>query len=319
MTIPTLTPGVRLTFGPFRLDADSGDLYGPSGRVPLTPKALAVLQYLARRPGKLVSKSELIDAHWPDVFVADSVIKLCIREIRRAVEDNVRAPRVIETVHRRGYRFIPPVSAMATTACQAARESMDGLTPLDSTRRLATVMCTVWSGAANELAMARLRSLVATEAGRYGGRSVAPVGNCIYAVFDGPANAVQCASSISSTGRTFNMPVKIGLHAGECDLRTCGAHDLVGEISPRLAMLAQAGEVLVSRTVMDLVAGSGLRFRDRGAYQLTDGSSKWHVFSVEPGSPFISSSANGEDSTTVSLAAERWRREPRIPHKVLTA
>ena len=307
MTIPTLTPSVPLVFDRFRLDADSGDLYGPSGRVPLTPNALAVLQYLARRPGSLVSKSELIDAHWPDVFVADRVIRLCIREIRRALGHGAKVPRVIETVDRRGYRFIPRVSAMP------AKEPLDVPTPLGSTRRLATVMCTVWSGAANELAMARLRSLVATEAARYGGRPVAPVGNCIYAVFDGPARAVRCASSISSTGRTFNMPVKIGLHTGECDFRTCGAHDLVGEISPRVAMLAQVGEVLVSRTVMDLVAGSGLRFRDRGAYQLAAGLGKWPVFAVEPEAPPMSSLENNDASATVplntprSVSECRWR------------
>ena len=347
MTIPTLTPVAPLTFDRFRLDADGGDLYGPSGRVPLSPKALAVLHYLARRPGRLVSKSELIDAHWPDVFVADSVIRLCLREIRRAVEDDAKVPRFIETVHRRGYRFIArvsvmparpfagPVAASAPDAHPRARDARSGHVnpaghapgsqridvpaPLDSTRRLATVMCTIWSGAANEPAMARLRSLVATEAARYGGRSVAPVGNCIYAVFDGPAHAVRCASSISSTGRTFNMPVKIGLHTGECDLLTCGAHDLVGEISPRVATLAQAGEVLVSRTVLDLVAGAGLRFRDRGAYQLAAGLGKWPVFALEPDSPSMPSGGNSDDSTMAPLSQDRLRRVPRIAHQVLTA
>ena len=153
--------------------------------------------------------------------------------------------------------------------------------PLDSDRRLATVVCTAWSGPANELAMSRLQTLVTTEAARYGGGSVSRHGNRVSAVFDGPARAIRCGCAISAVGRTSNMPLQIGLHTGECDLRSDAAHQLVGEVGSRVAALAQSGEVLVARTVVDLVAGSGLRFRDRGAHRLAEGFGKWHVFAVE--------------------------------------
>jgi len=76
----------------------------------LTPKAFSVLQCLAQRPGRLVTKDELFDKVWAGVFVGDAALKVCIREIRRTLADDAKAPQFIETVHRRGYRFIAPVT-----------------------------------------------------------------------------------------------------------------------------------------------------------------------------------------------------------------
>src|SRR5580765_5708240 len=110
-----------LTFDRFRLDPSSGQLHGESGPISLTPKALSLLEYLASRPGRLIKKTELLDALWPDTFVADGALKVCIREIRRALGDDAQAPRFIETAHRRGYRFIAGVTQSAPAA--AARPS----------------------------------------------------------------------------------------------------------------------------------------------------------------------------------------------------
>ena len=79
-----------------------GDLVDAEGAVRI--------EYLAARPGRLILKSELLDALWPDVFVADGALKACILEIRRALGDDAHTPRFIETAHRRGYRFIGDVS-----------------------------------------------------------------------------------------------------------------------------------------------------------------------------------------------------------------
>ena len=98
-----------VTFAEFTLDGASGHLYRGDVVVPLTPKAFAVLQYLVSHAGRLVGKQELLDAVWPGVFVGDAVLKVAIREIRRALGDNSQAPRFIETAHRRGYRFMEPV------------------------------------------------------------------------------------------------------------------------------------------------------------------------------------------------------------------
>lgn len=75
-------------------------------RIQLTPKAFAVLDYLRQRPERLVTKDELLAAIWPKVYVVDGVLKVAVREIRKILQDDPQTPRFIETVHRRGYRFI---------------------------------------------------------------------------------------------------------------------------------------------------------------------------------------------------------------------
>ncbi|HEY7288736.1 MAG TPA: alpha/beta fold hydrolase [Vicinamibacterales bacterium] len=110
-------------FDRYRLDPIRGQLYGDTGPIALTPKALALLEYLAARPGHLIKKDELLEAIWPGVFVADGALKVCIREIRRALGDDAHAPRYIETAHRRGYRFIADVQRSASSASPASSTS----------------------------------------------------------------------------------------------------------------------------------------------------------------------------------------------------
>jgi pimeloyl-ACP methyl ester carboxylesterase/DNA-binding winged helix-turn-helix (wHTH) protein len=106
-----LPPDSVLSFGAYRLDPVSGHLYRGDAVVPLTPKAFAVLHCLASQAGRLVPKQEVLDAVWPGVFVGDAVLKVTIREIRKALTDDSNAPTYIETAHRRGYRFIASVQA----------------------------------------------------------------------------------------------------------------------------------------------------------------------------------------------------------------
>jgi pimeloyl-ACP methyl ester carboxylesterase/DNA-binding winged helix-turn-helix (wHTH) protein len=100
-----------LTFAEFRLDPERGQLLRGATPVALTPKAFALLEYLATRAGRLVSKQELLDAIWPNVFVGEAVLKGTIRDVRRALGDDSHAPQFIQTAHRRGYRFVAPVVA----------------------------------------------------------------------------------------------------------------------------------------------------------------------------------------------------------------
>ena len=98
-----------LVFGPFRVDTDNECLWRGKQRITLAPKAFAVLRYLLEHSGQMVRKEEFFEAIWPKTVVSDIALAVCIREIRQAVGDNSRAPRFIETVHRRGYRFIGKV------------------------------------------------------------------------------------------------------------------------------------------------------------------------------------------------------------------
>jgi DNA-binding winged helix-turn-helix (wHTH) protein/predicted ATPase len=109
-----------ITFGPFRLEPRAGLMRG-AREVRLTPKALALLCFLAERPGQLITKDELFGAVWPETAVGDAALVTCIQELRRALRDNARRPRYIETRHRRGYRLIVPVTPIVERADAARR------------------------------------------------------------------------------------------------------------------------------------------------------------------------------------------------------
>jgi DNA-binding winged helix-turn-helix (wHTH) protein/tetratricopeptide (TPR) repeat protein len=100
----------EISFGPFRLDAGNARLMCDGRPVAITPKAFDVLHHLASRPQRLVTKDELLTAVWPDVIVSDASVKVCVREIRKALDDDPKTPSYIETVHRRGYRFVANVN-----------------------------------------------------------------------------------------------------------------------------------------------------------------------------------------------------------------
>ncbi len=99
----------HVLFGPFRLDLRNEILWKGEGVILLQPKPFSVLKLLADRAGQLVTKEELLEAVWPSAHVSDSVLKVVVSDLRRALGDSPRAPRFIETAHRRGYRFIAEV------------------------------------------------------------------------------------------------------------------------------------------------------------------------------------------------------------------
>lgn len=113
---------------------------------------------------------------------------------------------------------------------------------------------------------------------QYHGREINTSGDGFFAAFDGPARAIRCAGVIRNTVRSLNLDVRCGLHTGECERV---GNDLAGiavHIGARVADLADPGEVLVSQTVRDLVAGSGLAFEDRGTHTLKGVPNNWHLF-----------------------------------------
>jgi TolB-like protein len=100
-----------VSFGQYRFDSRGGLLTSGAKEVRLTPKALALLSFLAERPGEIITKGELFAAIWPKTQVSDAALVTCIQELRKALRDNARRPRYIETLHRRGYRFIGKIAA----------------------------------------------------------------------------------------------------------------------------------------------------------------------------------------------------------------
>jgi predicted ATPase len=100
-------------FNSFRLDTVNACLWRGRQMISLTPKAFAVLRYLVEHAGQLVTKDALLAAIWPEVYVSEGVLTGCIRELRKALGDHPQAPRSIQTVHRRGYRFIAKLQSSA--------------------------------------------------------------------------------------------------------------------------------------------------------------------------------------------------------------
>ncbi len=100
----------RIAFDRFSLDLVNECLWRGSEEIKIRPKAFAVLNYLLNRSGQLVTKEELLNAVWPETFVGDAVLKVTVRQLREALEDDPKSPRFIETSHRRGYRFIGEIA-----------------------------------------------------------------------------------------------------------------------------------------------------------------------------------------------------------------
>src|SRR4051794_6552589 len=95
-----------VSFGPYRLDVENIQLWRGVQEVKLTGKAFVVLRYLVEHPGQLATKDDLFAAAWPETVVSEATLVSGIQELRHALRDDAKNPRYIETVHRRGYRFI---------------------------------------------------------------------------------------------------------------------------------------------------------------------------------------------------------------------
>ncbi|MGX2040446.1 ATP-binding protein [Methylocaldum sp. MU1018] len=139
--------GDQLLFGPFRLDAGNAVLWREAEAVSLPPKAFALLRYLLMNSGRLLTKDALLDAVWHRRHVSESVLKGCINELRKALADDPKSPRYIETVAKRGYRFIAEVKP-ADDGCARAPE----LLPLPARRADPGSAPMHWVGRRSELA-----------------------------------------------------------------------------------------------------------------------------------------------------------------------
>jgi class 3 adenylate cyclase len=123
--------------------------------------------------------------------------------------------------------------------------------------------------------------VVRRELGRFRGREIDTAGDGFLATFDGPARGVRCARAVSEAVRPLGIEVRAGLHTGEIEIRGDRVSGLAVHIGARVATAAGPGEVLVSSTVKDLVAGSGLHFQDRGLQTLKGVPGEWHLYAVE--------------------------------------
>jgi class 3 adenylate cyclase len=146
-----------------------------------------------------------------------------------------------------------------------------------STERAATLGDARW----REL-LERYHALARREVSRFRGKEMDTAGDGFFATFDGPARAVRCACAIREAVTSLGIEIRSGLHTGECEISGPKLTGIAVHIGARLASKAGAGEILASSTVRDLVAGSGLRFEDRGTHELKGVPGEWRLFAAEP-------------------------------------
>jgi len=172
------------------------------------------------------------------------------------------------------------------------QEFLTGVRPApEPDRVLATVLFTDIVGSTERTAqlgdrrwrdlLERSYTLARKEIARFRGREVKTTGDGFLATFDGPARAIRCACAISDGSRTLGVRVRAGLHCGECELMGEDIGGIAVHIAARVAAMAGEDEVLVSSTVKDLVAGSGIRFEDRGAHALKGVPDEWRLYDVK--------------------------------------
>jgi len=123
--------------------------------------------------------------------------------------------------------------------------------------------------------------LVRRELEAFGGRLIDMAGDGLFAAFEGPARAVRCAWAMVGAVRRLGIEIRAGVHTGECEVLGDKLGGIAIHIGARIAALSRPGEILVSSTVKDLVAGSGIRFVDRGTHRLKGVPEEWRIFAVD--------------------------------------
>ena len=168
-------------------------------------------------------------------------------------------------------------------------EFLTGVRPEpEADRVLATILFTDIVGATERAAemgdqkwshlLGRHHELIREELNRFRGREIDTAGDGFFATFDGPARAISCAKAIQNKVTKLGLTVRIGLHTGECEVMDDKVSGIAVHIGARVVDNAAPGEILVTSTVKDLVAGSGLSFADRGEYELKGVPDKWRLF-----------------------------------------
>ena len=211
-------------------------------------------------------------------------------EVSRYVAERIPTAVYVELSGRDVWPFLEGSEEMAEAIVRFVEES--GTAPeVEFERVLVTILFTDIVAAterAAELGDARWRELLSEHhrvvrrlLARFRGRELDTAGDGFFASFDGPARAIRCATALSDELRELGLEVRAGLHTGECEVIDGKVAGIAVHIGARVAAEAAPGEVLVSSTVRDLVAGSGLQFEDRGEHELKGMPGEWRLYAVD--------------------------------------
>jgi class 3 adenylate cyclase len=220
-------------------------------------------------------------------------------EASRYVAEHIHGARYVELPGEDAFFFASDTGPLL----DAIEEFTTGRLPHHELDRvLATVLFTDVVGSTEQAAsmgdrrwselLATHDSVTRAELERFRGREIKTTGDGFLATFDGPGRAVRCACAIRDAVRAIGISVRGGLHTGEIELLGDDIGGIAVHIAQRVQELAQRDEVLVSRTVADLVGGSGMRFAERGIHALKGVPNQWQLFAVED--PQLRPGASGE-------------------------
>jgi class 3 adenylate cyclase len=148
---------------------------------------------------------------------------------------------------------------------------------VDATARAAQLGDRAWGRLLEEH-----HELVRSQLQQFRGREMDTAGDGFFATFDGPARAIRCAYAIRDRLTELDVEIRAGLHSGECELVDGKAGGIAVHTGARVASRAKPGEILVSSTVKDLVAGAEIRFQDRGSNELKGVAGEWRLYAAEP-------------------------------------
>jgi class 3 adenylate cyclase len=256
---------------------------------------LARFQRLSVRPGAIGHYfHQSMTADLTDELPAIDTPTLVLNRIGNRIVPPTLSKEVAALIPRARYVELPGADHLIFS--QDVDELVDEIeefvtgarTGADPDRALATVLFTDIVDSTNRAAalgdrgwrdvLDRHNVIVGAEVERFGGRQVATTGDGVFAAFDGPRNAVRCAMAATEAVTPLGIQIRAGVHAGEVEIRGDDLGGLAVHIGSRIAALAGPGEVLVSGTVRDLLAGSGIAFADRGEHALKGVPGTWRVF-----------------------------------------
>ena len=253
-----------------------------------------------------------LSRHWATPDVAEELSRIWYETDVRGILPSIRAPTLLmcrdlpKQVEEATYvsALIPGSEVVSFVGTQQGMEpeGMDEIAdrirrfigaerpPLAANRVLSTVLFTDIVGSTEKAAelgdhrwhevLEAHHSRVRAQMQRFSGREIDTAGDGFFMTFDGPARAVECTLAIAESVRELGLQIRAGCHTGEVELAGESVHGIAVHIGARIASKAGPGEVLVSSTVKDLTAGSGLVFEDAGEHELKGVAERWHLYRV---------------------------------------
>jgi len=232
----------------------------------------------------------------PTLILRGSEDTLVPPEVAQYMASRIPAARVVEIPGIGHLNFGEPGSTLVVSEIERFVTDVweaGGWEEAEPDRMLATVLFTDIVGSTAKAVqlgdrawrelLERHHALIRRELVRFRGAELDVAGDGFFARFDGPARAIRCACAITESVPELGLEIRAGLHTGECEVMDGKVGGIAVHIGARVAKEAQPGEVLVSSTVKDLVAGSGLRFRERASVELKGVPEEWRLYAVERG------------------------------------